>query len=158
MYILKNKGITVIEIIIVISIIVALSAIILPSLSSFRRERSLDNATQDIISMLNKARNDTVSSLNSMAYGVHFESDKVTYFQGPTFNSIASSNVVLLLDPSVNIPSTGGINLGGGGSDVIFTRLTGDTVNYGTIILQLTSDATRQKTITISKTGAISSN
>lgn len=154
----KNKGISIIEILVVITIIGILTAIVVLNLSTFRNERSLSNTTSDIISLLNNARNNTISSLNSSAYGIHFETDRVIYFTGSTFNSSDSANIEIDLNPSVNIPSSGGINLSGGGSDVIFTRLTGDTVNYGTIIIRLTSDATRQKVITINKTGSVSSN
>lgn len=158
MYILKNKGISIIEILAVISIIAILLVIVLPNLSNFRNERTLTNTTQDIISVLNKAKSDTTSSLNSNSYGVHFETDRVVYFIGTTYNGADAGNIVTSIDSSVTIPLSGGINLNGGGSDVMFTRLTGDTTNYGTIVVRLTSDATRQKTITVSKTGAVSSN
>ena len=153
-----TEGISIIEILVVISIIVILAIIILPNLSRFRNERTLSNTTQDIISLLNKARSDTISSFNSNSYGVHFETDKIVYFAGTTYNSSDSNNSIINLDSSVTIPVSGGINLNGGGGDVIFTRLTGDTAGYGTIVVRLSSDATRQITITINKTGAISSN
>ncbi len=154
----NNKGVTVLEILVVITIIAIITAVVLPSLSKFRKEQTLNNSTSDIISLLNKARNDTISSLNSTSYGVHFETSRAVYFVGSVFDTNASTNSVVLIDGSASIPASGGISLNGGGSDVLFTRLTGQTTNYGTIIIRLTSDATRQKTITISKTGAISSN
>ena len=75
-----------------------------------------------------------------------------------TFNNNDATNNVITLDSNITIPASGGINLNGAGSDVIFTRLTGDTTAYGTIIVRLASDATSQKTITINQTGSISSN
>ncbi|MEK7585743.1 MAG: hypothetical protein AAB477_00715 [Patescibacteria group bacterium] len=158
MYIQKNGGVSLIEIVIAISIIALISVVVILNLSKFRDERTLDNMTQDVISVLNKAKSDTISSLNSNSYGVHFQTDKVVYFVGTTYNSSDAGNIVTNLDSSVTIPVSGGINLNGGGSDVTFTRLTGDTTKYGTIIIRLTSDATRQKTVTISQTGVISSN
>lgn len=158
MNILKNKGISVLEILIVLSIIAVLASILLPSLSLFRREQTLNNTIGDIVSLLNTARNNTISSLNSNNYGVHFQSDRAIYFTGSVFDSGDVTNVPFVFDSSVNIPSVNGINLNGGGSDIVFTRLTGDTTNHGTIIVTLTSDSTHQKIITISKTGSISSN
>ena len=155
---IKNKGFTAVEILVVISIMIVLSAIVLPSMSRFRNERTLGNTAEDIVTILNKARNDTIGSLNSYAYGVHVATNSVTYFIAPTYSSGASTNSVTSLDPNVTIPASGGINLNGGGSDVVFTRLTGDTTSYGTIVVQLTSDSTHQKTITINKTGVASSN
>jgi Tfp pilus assembly protein FimT len=158
MKVFNNKGITIIEILMVISTIVILTIIIVPNLSKFRNEQTLNNTVSDIVSLLNKARNDTISSLNSNNYSVHFESGRVVYFNGSVFNNGDGTNSSTTLDSSVTIPSSGGINLNGGGSDVIFTRISGDTSNYGTIIVRLTSDGTRQKTITINKTGSVSSN
>lgn len=154
----NKKGFTIIELLVVISITTILITIVTPNLSKFKRERTLDNTVSEIISVVNKARNDTISSLSSNVYGVHFETNRIVYFVGSTFNNLDASNVVSAIDSSVVIPSTGGINLNGGGSNVIFTRLTGDTTNYGTIVLQLSSDSTRQKTLIINKTGTISSN
>lgn len=152
------RGITVLELIIVISIIAVLSAIIFLNLSKFRSEQSLQGTTSDIISLLNKARTDTISSKNSTNYGVHFETNRAVLFTGSSFTEPNVTNEQINLDSSVLIPVSGGINLNGGGSDVIFTRISGDTANYGTIIVRLSSDATRQVTITINKTGIVSSN
>lgn len=153
-----NKGISFIEIIIVISIMVILAIVVLPSLSNFRNQRTLDNTTQDVISILNKARNDTVSSLNSNTYGVHFETNKVTYFAGSIFNASDTSNVVFNLDSNVNIPPGADISINGGGSDVVFNRIKGDTTDYGTITIRLVSNSSIKKIVTISQTGSISSN
>jgi hypothetical protein len=87
---------------------------------------------------------------------VHFESNKVTLFVGEVYSSGASTNEVLTFNSIVSIPTSGGINIGGG-SDVIFKRLTGDTIG-GTIIIQLVSNTAIKKTISISKTGLVSIN
>ncbi len=155
---IKNKGISIMEILMVISIIGIMTIVVVPNLSKFRNEQNLNNATQDVISLLNKARSNTISSLNSINYSVHFESSRVVYFVGSVFNNGDATNYSIDFDSSVNIPAIGGISLNGGGSDVIFARISGETANYGTIIIRLTSDVTRQKTITISKTGSVSSN
>jgi len=153
----KNKGISIIEILIVISIIVIISAIAIPNLSKFHNQQALQNTTEDVISLLNEARNSTISSKNSNTYGIHFQSDKVILFAGASFTS-DPSNKQVDLDSSVTIPVAGGINLNGGGSDIVFARITGDTTEYGTIIIRLVKDATQQKIITISKIGVIGSN
>jgi prepilin-type N-terminal cleavage/methylation domain-containing protein len=158
----NNQGFTFIEIIIVIAIMAVLAVMILPSLSRFRNEQALKNATADIVSLLNKAKSDADSLTLSTDYSVHFESGRAVYFIGTSFTEPNSNNRELTLDSAVTIPSSGGINLNGGGSNVTFTRLTGDdrgyVTGYGTIIVQLTSDSSRQKIITINKTGAVSVN
>lgn len=152
-----NRGITLIEIIIVISIIIMISVLVLPNLTRFKKDQSLRNTTEEIVSLLSKARNNTMASLNLNNYGVHFESSQVVLFAGSTYNSADPLNEIIMFDPLVKIPATGGINVGGG-SNVVFERMTGNTSNNGTIILQLSADSTRQKIITISKVGLISTN
>ena len=156
MYLIKNKGITLIEILVIIAIIIIISSVVLFSLSKFQKGQALDNTTIEIVTLLNKARQNTLSSLNSTSYSVHFETDKMVLFIGSVYSSSSSTNETVYFDSSVIIPSTGGINVGGG-DNVTFERLTGETIG-GTIIIRLVSDSTKTKTITISKTGIISSN
>ncbi len=153
-----NKGISFLETIITIAILAIIIAIITPSLSTYKQTQTLKNTGDDIISLLNQARMQTLSSVNSTYYSVHFETGRAVLFTGGTFSEPNSSNNQITFDSLVNIPATGGINLNGGGSNVSFTRLTGDTNQYGTIIVQLTSDATKQITININKAGIVSSN
>ena len=156
----KNKGISLIEILIVVGLIAIISAIAGLNLSQFHNQQVLRNTTEDVISLLNEARNDTISSKNSNTYGIHFQTDRAILFifTGTTFNINDSSNVSVIFDTAVIIPTTGGINLIGGGSDIVFDRLTGETAKYGTIIIRLTNNATSQKIVTISKIGVIGSN
>ncbi len=151
-----NRGISLLEIIIAIGIIAIIMAIVIPNFSQFNKQQALQVTKEDIISLLNEARNSTISSKNSTNYGVHFQSDRAILFAGSTFVDMPG-NKQINFDSAVTIPSTGGINLGGG-DNVIFQRITGDTLNNGTIVLQLVSDATRQKVISISSLGVISAN
>lgn len=152
----KNKGLTIIEILIALSITAIMSAVVLLNLSSFRSEQVLKNTTSDIISTLNKARQKTLSSVNSNNYGVHFDSNKIVLFTGSVYDQNDSSNEIIEFDKIVNIPNVGGLNIGGG-SDVVFERLTGDTIG-GTITVELISNPEKQKTIFLNKTGTISLN
>lgn len=151
-----NKGISLIEILIVISIILILAAIVVPNLSFIKKQQALQTTKEDIVSLLNEARNSTISSKNSLTYGVHFQADRAILFSGASYSD-SPNNKQISFDSSVTIPATGGINIGGG-SDVVFQRLTGDTINNGTIVIQLVSDATKQKIISINSIGIISSN
>jgi prepilin-type N-terminal cleavage/methylation domain-containing protein len=155
---IKNKAFTMFELLIVISIISLIVAILLPSLSIFRDSQTLKNTTEDIVTLLNQARSQTLASQNSHYYSVHFEAGRAVLFTDGVFSEPNSSNVEITFDNKVSIPAIGGINLNGGVSDVNFTRLTGDTVDYGTIVVQLNSNNTKTKTITIRKTGIVSSN
>ena len=153
----RNRGVSLIEILIVVSIIVAIAAITVPGLAKFHNQQVLRNTTEDVISILNEARNDTISSKNSLTYGVHFETNKITLFTGTSY-SVNSSNKIINIDSSAIIPSSGGINLNGGGSDIVFQRITGDTTDYGTIVIRQSGDVSQQKVVSINKIGIIGSN
>ena len=155
---IKNKAFTLFELIIVISIISLIVAIVLPSLYTFRDNQTLKNTTEDVVTILNQARSQTLASQNSHYYSVHFESGRAVLFTDCVFSEPNSSNVSIAFDNKVSIPAIGGINLNGGVSDVNFTRLSGDTVDYGTIVVQLNTNHSKTKTITIRKTGIVSSN
>lgn len=145
------------EVLMVISILAIIIAITMPNFSEFKKQQSLKTTKEDIISFLNEARNKTISSKNGTAYGVRFESDKAILFPGDSYSS-SILNKQIDFDNTVTIPNPGGINLTGGGSDVIFKRITGDTINNGTIVIQLVSDPTKQKIININNLGVVSSN
>lgn len=149
-----NRGISFIEIMVVISILGIIITIVTPSLSSFRNQQTLNNTTDDIVSVLNLARNQTLSSQNSNYYSVHFTSGSATLFTGGTYSSGNSTNYVVSFSDLVNTETI----LSDRGSDVSFTRLTGEATNYGNIVVQLVSNSANQKTITINKIGTISVN
>lgn len=157
MSILYKKGFTILELLMVISLLVLISLFSFPKLSDFKKAQSLKNTTEIVMTVLNKAKSDSLSSLNSSNYGVHFDNDKAVYFVGDTYSINSSTNQVFDFEPGIIIPDTGGINLGGG-SEVIFPRLTGNTIGYGTIVIQIESDPSHERIITIKETGAINSN
>ena len=147
-----QKGITIIELLIVIVVIGIMALIVLPQFSYIKENQVLKNGVSDILSSIDKARGQTLSSLNSSEYGVHFESDKVIIFKGTVFSAIAPDNENIDLTSPATISA---ITLGGGGSDIYFNRLSGSPSVTGTVTLSTTNYS---KIITISSTGVGSSN
>ncbi len=145
------------EIIVIIGIIAIISVITVPKLADFQQQQALNNTSEDIVSLLNEARNSTISSKNSNTYGVHFQTDKAILFAGTSYSS-SPSNKQIDFDSAVISPITGGINLSGNGSDVVFERITGETTQNGTIVLELVKHTDKQKIITINLTGVIDVN
>ena len=82
-----QSGIALVEILVVIAIIVLILLVVLPPFSSIKEGQVLDNAVENVISALNKARTQTLSSLDSSEYGVHFESDQILIFKGKVFSA-----------------------------------------------------------------------
>lgn len=132
-------------------------AVSIPSFSDFRNRQVVRNTAEDVVTLLNEARNDTLLSKSSTFYSVHIENTRAVLFTGGTFDTNAASNIVITFDALVTAPS-GNISLNGGGSDVKFDRLSGDTSQYGTIQVNLISNSAIKKIITINKLGVVSAN
>src|SRR3989344_1320747 len=154
-FIFQKKGFTAIEFLITLAILFVLTAIIFTSMSRFRSGKALQIVSEDILSLLDEGRTDTLSAKDSYAYGVHFESSEITLFRGAAYSSSDSTNKTVDIDGAVEISD---ISLAGGGSDVLFQRLTGKTGQSGTVTIRLKSDTSKTKTILIEASGVASSN
>ena len=147
-----KKGISVIELLVVLAGIGLLVAIVLPQFSKIRENQVLKNGVADILSSIDKARAKTLSSFNSSEYGVHFQSDKVIIFKGKIFSDVAPDNEAIDITTPAIISD---ISLTGGGVDIYFSRLSGVPSATGTVTIITTSYS---KVITISATGVASVN
>ncbi len=151
----KNiSGYTIIELLIVIGMISIIASIVALNFSSNRNQKSLSIALDETTSLINEARTDTLEGSSGSVYGVHFETSRAVLFKGSSFIDGTSGNKIISFDPSVSMSS---IVLAGGGSNIFFKKLTGDTDQYGTLVIQQ-ADGSMSKTITIAQTGLVSSN
>lgn len=148
----KIKGFTVMEIIIVVSTIAVISSFIFVTFASINSRESLDKSASLVSSKLSEARSLTLSSNQDIEYGVHFDSDQVVLFSGTTYIAGSSTNIVYPFNSRVNISN---IQLNDGGSDIIFERLTGRALSYGTTTLYLKNSTTTIKSVYISPTGVV---
>ena len=151
----KTSGFTFLEIIIVITIVSIILAVAIPQLSKVKNVQILKSSSEDIISVLNKARSETMASLNSQEYGVRFEINKIIIFTGTSYVPDAASNEIINISSPATISS---ISLTGGVSEVYFNRLTGTASNTGNIVVSIASNPNLTKTISISATGGVSIN
>ncbi len=144
------RGIGVLELMIVIAIITFLVVITFSSFFTLNRRETLKGEAFQVLSVISRARSLTLSSKNDTQYGVHLEPTQVVLFSGATYYSWNSTNQVILLSPEVNIATT---TLNGGGSDIVFSRLSGVTSSYGTTTISLVASSTQSKTIVVYPTG-----
>jgi len=147
------RGFTALELIFSIALMAMLFALTLMPFRAYREAQTLNSAALEIASLLADARSASIASKESSQYGVHFEPARVVYFKGASFAEPSSYNKELVLSSLITIAST---TLSGGGDDIVFDQLTGATSNAGTVIIRAASDASKQKTITVTATGAIS--
>ena len=149
------KGFTLIEVLLTFAIIAIISVIGVMSLSNFNKDKALDIEVEKVLSLVTKARSLTLSALDGSAYGVHFEERKAVLFNGASYSAGASTNEIQTLNGEVKISA---ISLAGGGSDVVFAKLTGATAQSGTITVAEVRNASQTKVITIAAIGVAYSN
>ncbi|MDP2864425.1 MAG: hypothetical protein Q8N73_02100, partial [bacterium] len=148
----KNFGVTLIELVVILGILILLTALAVPTFIFFQTETDLNNSTEEIINTLRVAQNKTLGSEGASNYGVHFESDKLVLFKGTSYDSLAIDNEVHSLPKRVEIYE---INLLGGGLEVIFNKIVGATSQPGNINLRLEGEVTKIRTIGIQSSGKI---
>ncbi|KKQ46539.1 MAG: hypothetical protein US65_C0036G0009 [Candidatus Yanofskybacteria bacterium GW2011_GWC2_37_9] len=101
-----KQGITTVELLIVIVVLGIIFSIVFPQFSKIRENQVLKNGVADVLSSINKARSQTLSSLNSSEYGVRFESDKVIIFKGKVFSDVDPTNEIINITMPANITNT----------------------------------------------------
>ncbi len=147
-----ESGITLIEILVVAAVVLLLSSMALAAFGTFRARKTMDVSVEVVMTAFGRARLDTISSKEDQQYGVHLESGRVVYFMGPTYSAVAATNIVYALDPVLEVAN---VTLAGGGSDVLFNRLTGGTGQAGTFEIRLKGNTTIRTLITVNGTGAV---
>lgn len=146
----NTKGFTLVEILIVISVLTFISLITLGFFVDYKRSQGVTQDVELATSVLYKARNDAISSNGSADYGVRLASSSVILFKGSTYVSTQATNQVFLFTSGSVISN---VSLVSGGVDIIFNKLTGETAQSG--VFMLTTPDGGVKTITIYPTGLI---
>ena len=149
---MKHKGFTILEILVAISILALAVTIVAFSFSKLNSSQALDKSATLVTSILDEARSLTLSSKGDSQYGVYLEASQVVLFTGDTYSPSDITNVVTNLNPLVELRD---ITLSGGGTSVVFKRLTGNTAETGTVEIFLKASTTIFRTITISGTGIV---
>lgn len=148
----QTSGFTLIELVVVIAILILLLGVVLPNFNFFQRQSALESATQEITGALRLAQNKTLASEDASAFGVYFESDKFIIFKGATFYPSSPDNIIYNLNSSLKISE---VNLGGGNS-LVFSRLSGETANYGSLKVAEANNGAKNKIIFIDSSGTVS--
>ena len=155
MKIFYKKGITIIELLVVLAVLGIIISVVLPQFSKIRENQVLKSGVQDILSSLNKARSQTLASLNSLNYGVHFEADKIVIFKGTGFTPDTVGDEIIDIITPANISNVTLNLVSDISGEMYFNRLSGSPSKTGTVTISTTNYS---KIITISATGTASVN
>ncbi|MDD2935247.1 MAG: hypothetical protein PHX25_02110 [Candidatus Pacebacteria bacterium] len=152
---LNNRGITLLEALFAIGIVFLLFVFGIKPFEAVRDRQMLNRVVEDVEKILQSARTNSQASTDASSYGVHFEVDRATFFAGSFYFESDPDNQTIIFDDNVNITE---LFLVGGGSDVVFNRITGDTNTSGSIKFSLIDNPSRFKLITVFPIGTIFSN
>jgi prepilin-type N-terminal cleavage/methylation domain-containing protein len=149
----KKRGVTLLELLFAISIIVIIATIIWTKFVSFRHINELNAAAETVISLLLEARAKTLSSLNDSQHGVRLEQYRVVLFEGVSY----STGIQKRIEDFPAAVEISALSFNAGypppATDIVFSRLTGNANPNGTITLRLIPDTSTAKTIKIEPTG-----
>lgn len=150
-----SKGFTFIELMVVVSIIFALSTISLISFNNYQSRRLLELSVKEVRQMFEEARSRTVTSVNDSVHGVHLTADSVILFQGEHYDSDDGDNTVFVIDPRLTISE---VSFSPVTNTVVFEKGTGEASAEGFIEILLVNKPEEMRRISISKQGIINSN
>lgn len=153
----KLKGFTLIELLVIIGILIILTAISVPNFRSFQKESDLNNGAEEIINTLRFAQNKTLASEGASQWGVYFDNTTSPHqYILFKWNGVDYDTRDTNFDEIHKLPSSAEfyeINLIGGGREVVFERISGETSQSGNVKIRLISDASKTKTIYIESSG-----
>ena len=141
---LRQKGLTLIEILITTTIIAVIFSLGLVFGIDFYRNYAFHSERDVIVSILEKARSRALNNINQEAHGVYFSGANHVIFQG---NSYAARNSLFdLIIPKSYSAILSGLN------EVVFSQLSGESNASGTITI---SEDGRISDISINNEGRI---
>ncbi len=139
------KGISLIEILLVVGVLAILVSIILPLALDFYREQQLDTHSQGIIQTLRKAQLKTMSIENDSSFGVYLTDDSYTLFKGDSYTNRDTQYDEILDLPVILTLS--------GLQELIFSKFEGRPNVTGNIVLNSNN---KSRIISINNFGMIS--
>jgi len=119
-----QRGFTLVELIVTVSILVILLGFITIGLDRSQQGASLASAQEELVTDLTQQQlkamiGDTEGRSSSNSYGIHFDSNQYVIFHGATYSSSDSSNTIITLDNNLQFNNPN--------FDVIFSKLSGTT-------------------------------
>ena len=157
---LSQKGFTLLELIIVFTVIAILSTVGLASFVNYSKTQALQQSYNDLLNTLNTAKSDAFSQIkpsqcNSYTLNGYSVVINTSTWKSYSLNVICSGNTFTL--STITLPTNVSFNTGSGTpptttTNVFFSLLTSGVVGTGNIVL---SGNSKTKTITITGVGGI---
>lgn len=144
----NSKGFSLLELVIGIAIIAIIAGISVATFAKFSRSSSVNKEADIALSHLEKARNQTLASVDSSSFGVRFSTSTITFYKGTTYSG-STGRVVQSIPSNVLVS----YSFTGNAQEIYFNRLTGIPSATGTVTFTSRSNASTTKTIQVQATG-----
>lgn len=141
----REKGFTLLEVLLSIASIVAIAAISIPVYQSFQVRNDLNIAATTIAQSLRRAQIISQASDGDATSGVRVQSGSITIFRGASYVSRDNTYDEIFEMPTSITPS---VNF-----EIVFAKFSGLPMSTGS--LTLTSNANETRTITINAKGMV---
>jgi prepilin-type N-terminal cleavage/methylation domain-containing protein len=142
-----KKGFTAMEILVVLAIFLLLVSVSLTAFYGRKQVANIDRDAENVLTYLQKARNQTVSSVDNSSFGVRFSSSTAVLFKGTSYTASSTQSTF-----SYGSGVVVSVSLAGGATQLYFQRLTGEPSATGTITFT-SNTSTTSKSIIIRATG-----
>lgn len=161
---MQKNGFTLVEVLIVLGIMVILITYGAINIAGFRAGQNIEDDARAIATLLQTAQSKAISQEDNSRFGVYFDNTGTA----PTYTLyrvdealVATTPLPVVADGPLQVQALhSGVSFvspaSATGTNIMFTRSTGLPNTSTTITLQLTSDATTQRSITVSSAGRIS--
>ncbi len=150
---MKNKGFTLIEVLIVLIISSSILIIVISSFYKLVKTQALERDLSSIIAIIDRAKSLALNSESASQYGVYFSSSTAVLYKGINYIPTSTSNEIYFLNNRVNISS---INLiGSSTNQITFSRITGYSNASGTVSISLKDNFLPDRIIKIYRTGVV---
>ncbi len=147
----RSGGYTLMELLMVIVIFTIIMSVSLYFFLGASKKEALEKDAAGLTALIRNARLLSVASKNALPFGIHIQNDKAVLFEGSSYIAGGANEKIITFSREVYM-SLYTLNLNS--PDIVFNRLTGNTSNYGAIMLSL-KDGSASTTITILRTGVI---
>lgn len=144
----KTSGFTLIELILVVSIISILVVLYASVGSSFLVKNYTQNTTNDLVSKIRLAQLNSMFSKKDSAWGVRIQNNQIILFEGTTF---ASRNPTY--DEVSHFPAT--VSISPNNSEFLFSKSTGTS---NTATLTVSNNVGDTSTVSINEEGIVDVN
>ncbi len=154
----SSKGFTIIEMLIVVTILMVLVAMAVQPFFTIKKATDVDTAAEEFMGVVKLAQSRTVSSENSVQYGVYLNTSSLPnqyiMFKGASYATRDTTADVTYLLP--NTVQFSGVSLGSV-NQIVFDKLTGASEESGTISIRSKVDNSQSKTMYVTSSGVINS-